>query len=248
MGYTVAFAGKGGVGKTTLAAMLVRYLVENGAESVLAVDADPNNNLHIPLQVEVKRTIGDMREEFASNTLSVSGMSKERMLEYKLQELLVEADGFDLLPMGRPEGPGCYCYVNHILRNYIDILQGNYSFVVLDTEAGLEHLSRRTAKDVDLLIIVSQPTLASVLAVERIAELARSLPITVKAMTVVMNMVTSSPPEELLGRIKAISLEVAATLPYDTDLSGFGMTGGKSVDICPQILPLFGRILKKEPW
>jgi CO dehydrogenase maturation factor len=247
MGYTVAFVGKGGVGKTTLSAQLVRFLVNRKAGSVLAVDADPNNNLHLALGVKVQKTIGDMREELAKDTLSSPGISKERIFEYKLQELLVEEKGFSLLAMGRPEGQGCYCYVNHILRRYLDILQDDYAYVVIDTEAGMEHLSRRTTRNLDLMLIVSQLTEASVLATERITELARSLPVGVKAMGVILNMVVSfsnSTSEKLRNRIKKIPLEVLAEVPYDEKMSGFGE--GTSGDICPQVAALYERILRKE--
>ncbi|MCX7702922.1 MAG: AAA family ATPase [Planctomycetota bacterium] len=245
MGYTTAFVGKGGVGKTTLAAQLVRFLVARKKGSVLAVDADPNNNLHLALGISAPRTIGEVREELASDTLSNPAISKERIVEYKLQELLVEEKGFSLLAMGRPEGQGCYCYVNHILRRYLDILQNDFSYVVIDTEAGMEHLSRRTTKDVDLMLIVSQPTESSLLAVERIASLARKLPISVKAMAVILNMVTPPLSEKITERIKSISLEIVSVVPYDSRISGFGIAD-ENENICPPLESLFEGIASKK--
>ncbi|RKY14788.1 MAG: hypothetical protein DRP82_03230 [Planctomycetota bacterium] len=212
---TVAFVGKGGVGKTSLAADLVRYLVEQKAGSVLAVDADPNHNLDLALGVEVKKTIADLRDDVMRQALKIPpGMSKERLIEYGVFEALAEADGFALLTMGRPEGPGCYCYVNHVLRRVLEVLVKDYDYVVMDCEAGMEHLNRRTTQDVDLMLVVCQPTRASVVAAERIASIAEKLPIGVKRMCAVLNMLHSEAPEAVVEKIKAIPLEIVAEIPY----------------------------------
>ena len=212
---TVAFVGKGGVGKTSLAADLVRYLVEHKAGSVLAVDADPNHNLDLALGVEVKKTIADLRDDVMRQALKIpAGMSKERLIEYGVFEALVEADGFALLTMGRPEGPGCYCYVNHVLRRVLEVLVKDYDYVVMDCEAGMEHLNRRTTHDVDLLVVVCQPTRASVVAAERIAYITEKLPIGIKRMCAVLNMLHSEAPKAVVEKIKAIPLEIAVEIPY----------------------------------
>ncbi|MHB9090935.1 MAG: ATP-binding protein, partial [Chloroflexota bacterium] len=161
MTITIAVAGKGGTGKTTLAALLIRYLRENQVGSVLAIDADPSSNLNQALGMSVEHSVGDIREEMlekVGKNAMEPGMAKADYLEYRIQESLVEGSGVDLLAMGRPEGPGCYCAANNMLRVSVDRLAKNYDFVVIDNEAGLEHLSRRTTRDVDVLLVVSDPT------------------------------------------------------------------------------------------
>lgn len=214
--FSVAFVGKGGVGKTTLAADLILYLAEQKTGSVLAVDADPNHNLDIALGLKVKRTIADLREEVLQKALKLApGMDKERLIEYGVFEALLEENNFALLTMGRPEGPGCYCYVNHVLRRVLDVLVKDYDYLVMDCEAGMEHLSRRTTHDVDLLLVVCQPTIVSVLAAERIVSIAHKLPVNVRQTKVILNMVTrNGVPEEVVERIKAIPLEITCSLPY----------------------------------
>ena len=141
MAYTIAMAGKGGTGKTTMAALAVRALLDLGAKSVLAVDADPNACLHEALGVEVERSVGEITEEMLENANSnPNGMSKDAWLEYNVQRYVVEAPQFDLLSMGRPEGAGCYCYANNLVRGCIDALTKSYRAIVMDNEAGLEHL------------------------------------------------------------------------------------------------------------
>ena len=186
MSFLTAVAGKGGVGKSTLSAMLVRALSESGV--VLAVDADPNSNLGQKLGTDVPGTVGQVRE----GLLSKGGqpprdMSKQEYLKLKLREILAEGYGFDLLTMGRPEGPGCYCYVNNLLRVFVDQLMDSYSHVIIDNEAGMEHLSRRTAKEMDLLILVSDPTAVGVATAVRLSELADELDLKVKRKVLLIN-------------------------------------------------------------
>jgi CO dehydrogenase maturation factor len=219
MAYIVALAGKGGTGKTTVAALLVSLLLQDKRGPVLAVDADPNYNLGLALGVKVNRTIADVREQVMQEKLSIpQDMSKERIVEYEIQKVLEERKGFALLTMGRPEGPGCYCYINHILRKYLDILTADYKSVIIDNEAGMEHLSRRTTNNVDHLIITALPETASVLAAERISGMARSLPVTVRRISVILNRVRDSVPEHLLKRLEKSSLPVLARVPYDGKL------------------------------
>ncbi|MEM2305707.1 MAG: AAA family ATPase, partial [Candidatus Methanomethylicia archaeon] len=145
MTFTIAVSGKGGSGKTTVSALIIDYLNRNKLGSVLAVDADPNTNLNEALGIEIKKTLGEVREELLK--IGELTSSREDYFEYLIySEVIAEGDGFDLLPMGRPEGPGCYCYINHVLRKIIDKLSRNYDYVIMDTEAGLEHLSRRTTR------------------------------------------------------------------------------------------------------
>ena len=182
----IALAGKGGVGKTTLGGMLVRYLVEKvGAGPVLAVDADPNSNLNEVLGVSVHSTIGEAREKLKQDV--PTGMSKDSWLEYKVQEAVIEAKGFDLLVMGRPEGPGCYCAANSMAKKYIDALKGNYSFVVVDNEAGMEHMSRLVTQDVDVLYVISDPTPRGILTVSRILSIINELGLHIARTVVIVN-------------------------------------------------------------
>ncbi len=182
----IAVAGKGGVGKTTIGGMLVRYLVEkvkNGP--VLAVDADPNSNLNEVLGVRVHSTIGEAREKLREDV--PTGMSKDSWVEYKVQEAVIEARGFDLLVMGRPEGPGCYCAANSMAKRYIDALKDNYSFVVVDNEAGMEHMSRLVTQNVDVLYVVSDPTPRGILTVSRILSIINELGLHIGKTVVVVN-------------------------------------------------------------
>jgi len=188
MSFLIAVAGKGGVGKSTLSALLVRILSEE--DTVLAVDADPNSNLGRKLGTEVPGTVGQVRE----GLLSKGGqpprdMSKQEYLKLKLREILAEGEGHDLLTMGRPEGPGCYCYVNNLLRVFVDQLMDSYRYVVIDNEAGMEHLSRRTAREMDLLILVSDPTAVGAETVARLSELADELDLRVKRKVLLINAV-----------------------------------------------------------
>jgi CO dehydrogenase maturation factor len=226
MGYVVAVSGKGGTGKSTLAAMLVSELVASRAGSVLAVDADPNYNLGFLLGQDVRETAADVREHFMQSKLDPpSGMSKERAVEYGIQKAVQECDGFDLVTMGRPEGPGCYCAINNILRRYLDVLTGDYSYVVVDNEAGMEHLSRRTTNRVDLLLMVTQALPASIAAVERIVEISRSLPITVKKREIVLNQLKQETAGVVEERLARLDVPVAARIPYDPELEATMLRG-----------------------
>ncbi|HHT9120243.1 MAG TPA: nucleotide-binding protein [Candidatus Hypogeohydataceae bacterium YC41] len=197
MSFTIALAGKGGTGKTTLAALTVRYIIETLGESTLGVDADPNSSLGHALGVEYEKAISDIREGVIEKRLDLpAGMSKERYIEYCIEECIVERPKFDLLVMGRPEGPGCYCYVNNLLRKYLDKLGTNYSYVVLDNEAGMEHLSRRTTNRVDLMLVVCEPTVVGVLTAKRIIKLTDTLPLSIKEKAFVLNKV----PHDILDK------------------------------------------------
>ena len=172
MPYSIALAGKGGTGKTTLAGMLIRYLVQNNKIPILAVDADCNANLNEVLGLNVGDTLGNAREDMKKGDVP-SGMTKDIFMEMKLEEAVVEADGFDLIVMGQPEGAGCYCAANSLLTSFLERLQGNYPYIVMDNEAGMEHISRLTTSNVDTLLIVSDPSRRGLQAAVRIDELAR---------------------------------------------------------------------------
>jgi CO dehydrogenase maturation factor len=214
-GTILAFSGKGGSGKTTLAAMTLRGLVRAGVRPVLAVDADPNATFGLTLGADVSGTIADLRDRMGEAAIEVTAIPKERLLGQWLGELLTEEAGFDLLTMGRPEGPKCYCYVNALLRRYLKELRGNYAAVVVDCEAGMEYLSRLTVDDVDALVLVAEATVVGLTTARRIAKLADSLPVRVKRRVLALNKVgaEAEPPAAEAPRVDAV-----VRVPYDEDI------------------------------
>ena len=186
----IAVAGKGGTGKTTLAAGLVRMCLEDKAGPVLAVDADPNSNLGMVLGLQEPTTLAEIREQQEVP----QGMSRPEYMSLRVQECVAEGKGVDLISMGRPEGPGCYCAVNHLLRNELSKLQHGYPVVIMDNEAGMEHLSRRTTDDVDVLLVVLGPDKASAIAAQRILAMIPHLKIKVGRVLLVAARCDSMPP------------------------------------------------------
>jgi CO dehydrogenase maturation factor len=179
MGINIAVAGKGGTGKTTISSLIIRALLDKKSGSVLALDADPNSNLNELLGIKVSRTIGGIVEDFKKEgaSLSSSTMYKDQMVEMNIHQSIIEGKGFDLVVMGRGEGPGCYCAANNLFKKYIDMLQDNYDYVVMDNEAGMEHLSRKTTHNIDYLLIISDPSPRSILTAARLRDLSRELSI-----------------------------------------------------------------------
>jgi CO dehydrogenase maturation factor len=226
---TLAVAGKGGTGKTTISALIIDHLTKSGRGPILAIDADPSTNLNLALGVPLDDTVGDVREETATAVgggQAMAGMSKWDYLDFRINEALVEERGFDLLAMGRPEGPGCYCAANNILRASVDRLSEAYDYVVIDNEAGLEHLSRRTTRDVDLLLLVSDPTLRGIIAAGRVAELVSELKTHVGATVLVVNRVNGDHlPYPLLKAIEEHHLELAGLIPTDPGVSELDALG-----------------------
>ncbi|MDD5686623.1 MAG: AAA family ATPase [Elusimicrobia bacterium] len=206
----IAVAGKGGVGKSTVSSLIVKHLIERGKKPVLAVDADPNANLGYYLGVDYKMTVSDLREEeFKKNP---SGISKIEWLDMKMQECITETDkGFDLLVMGRPEGPGCYCAVNNILRTFLKKLNKQYPFIIVDNEAGMEHLSRLTNDEVDTLFIVTEPTNISFLAAKNVKKTAESLPIKIHKKYLIVNKFKDKNTNKVDG------LETIGNINYNED-------------------------------
>ena len=196
MSFTIAVSGKGGTGKTTLAGMIIRFLLDKGKGPILAVDADSNSNLNEVLGVKLRSTIGDARETMKKDV--PVGMTKDIWFEYKVQEALTEAKGFDLIAMGRPEGPGCYCAANTLARKCLDLLTGNYQYIVIDNEAGMEHFSRLTTRDVDLLFIVSDSSQRGILTASRIRDLIHELDLRIVREVLVINRVQGEPGPEIL--------------------------------------------------
>jgi CO dehydrogenase maturation factor len=236
MSYTIAITGKGGVGKTTLAGLMVTRLIGRGCRPVLAVDADPNTCLDTVLGVAIRQTIGGVREEarqIAGKGLS-AGVSKQELLEMKISESLVEGADFDFLAMGRPEGPGCYCYANNVLKNALGEIAVNYPYVVLDNEAGLENLSRRIVQKVDLLVLVADPSRRGLETVRRLHALAREMDIAYDGLAIVVNRLRQA---ALPAYAEAIGRETAAQfmvgLPDDGDAASLAERGGAVSELPP---------------
>ena len=230
MPFSIALAGKGGCGKTTLAGMLVRYLVSHSKIPVLAVDADCNANLNEVLGLEVKDTLGNAREDMKKGDVP-SGMTKDIFMEMKLEEAVAEAHGFDLIVMGQPEGAGCYCAANTLLTNFLERLQDNYPFIVMDNEAGMEHISRLTTKNVDVLLIVSDPSRRGLQAAVRINELAKCLNIGVGKSYVVINMAKEAPSQKAVQMIEEAQLELIGTVPDDDLIYEYDFEGLPTFEI-----------------
>ena len=234
MTITFAVAGKGGTGKTTFTALLIRYLRENGRTPILAIDADPSANLNLVLGMELTDTIGDIREEaleqVSTGTFRV-GISKPEYFDLKVNECLVESSNVDLLAMGRPEGAGCYCAANSILRVCIDRLGNDYACVVIDNEAGMEHISRQTTRDIDILFIVSDPTVRGLTAGKHIVELIDELGSRIKNTYLVLNRLHGALPETLLLLTRQLGIELIGTLPADPQIAEFDMIGRPLVEI-----------------
>ena len=226
MGKVIAMAGKGGTGKTTLSALVIGYLRKKGLKPILAVDADPSSNLVDALGLTVNKSLGTAREDFFETKGNLPpGMTKETYLEMKLHEILVESPGLDLLVMGRPEGPGCYCYANNILRRHLDVLIKNYPFVVMDNEAGMEHLSRRTTQGVDYLLFVSDYSLRGIRTVGKIRELIDELKLSVKEKHLVVDRVPNGMDPVFSQEVRDLGLNLLGAIPEDTLISEYEMKG-----------------------
>lgn len=224
MTFSIAIAGKGGTGKTTLSALLIRALREAGKQPILAVDADPNSNLAEALGVDPGRPLAEIREQGTTPEGSpASGVGRVRTVEDEIQRAVTEAEGFDLVTMGRPEGPRCYCAVNNLLRKSLDELSKNYTAVLVDNEAGMEHISRRTTNDVDVLIVVMNTTLPSIRAAQRILELSHQLPIQIARRVMLVNRVGSGRATEVVEReLAGFQVERMPDVPQDDAVESAG--------------------------
>jgi len=240
---TIALAGKGGVGKTTIAGMLIKYLVDNGKGPVLAIDADPSANLNMVLGLDMDWTIGDIREDMLAQVKESltaggatmgslpGGISKREHLEYQVRASLSEGDYFDLIAMGQPEGPGCYCAVNHNLREVVDSIGKNYAFIVIDNEAGMEHLSRRTTRDVEHLLIVSDPSQRGIVAAGRIAEFRNELDINIENTYLILNRLNGTVPEILQEKIDRMDVPLLGVVPANDELIEFDLSGRPLIEL-----------------
>ncbi len=234
---TVAIAGKGGVGKTTIAAMLIKYLMQHGSGAILAIDADPSSNLNMVLGLELEWTVGDIREDMLAQVKESltaggaamgalrGGLSKRDYLDYHVRSSLAEGERFDLIAMGRSEGAGCYCAVNHNLRQVVDALSKNYRYVVIDNEAGMEHLSRRTTRDVQILLVVSDPTQRGLVAAQRIASFRHELDINIEKTYLVLNRLEGPMHPALEATISGMEIPLLGVVPGDEQLVQFEFSG-----------------------
>ncbi len=242
---TIAVAGKGGTGKTTVCAMVVRYLIHHGLGPVLAIDADPSSNLNLVLglPLEDQDTVGHIREDMLEQVQTdsaagvmtgglVGGLTKHDYFDYHIRSIIVEGDNVDLLAMGRPEGPGCYCPANNAMRLVIDRMSDQYPFVVMDNEAGLEHLSRRTTRNVEHLLVVTDPSQRGVVAAQRVAELVTELDIEIGQAYVIVNRAPlGAIPAPLKASVEAIGVPLLGVIPADEALMEFEFSGRPLVEL-----------------
>ncbi len=224
MTVNIAVAGKGGTGKTSVTSLVVRYLLKNELGTVLAVDADPNSNLAENLGLQVRQTVGRILNEFQGDKLNIPpGMTKESYLEYHLNVAITESKGLDLITMGRGEGPECYCYPNVVIRKLIDEWAKNYAFVVMDNEAGMEHLSRRTTQNVDELLLVSDHSVKGLRAVARVRDLVEELKLAITRESVIINQVPGQIDPLLRQEMERLGIVPAAVIPVDEDLKRYDL-------------------------
>lgn len=240
---TIALAGKGGVGKTTVAGMVIKYLAQNQPGSILAIDADPSSNLNMVLGLDLEWTVGDIREDMLAQVKSTlvqggaamgglpGGVSKREYLEYHVRSSLAEGSRFDLIAMGRGEGQGCYCAVNHNLREVVDGLSKHYAYVVIDNEAGMEHLSRRTTRDVQHLLIVSDPSQRGLVAAQRIADMSKELDIRIENSYLIINRLQAELPADARDFAEKLGIPLLGTINADDELAAFDYSGRPLVEL-----------------
>lgn len=235
---TIAVAGKGGVGKTAIAALLINHLSQK--RPVLAIDADPSTNLNLALGLPLKETVGRLREDMTEDITKgrlPAGVSKQELLDMKIRQALVESSRIDLLAMGRPEGPGCYCAANHMLRLSIDRLAKNYDYTVIDCEAGMEHISRQTTRDIDFLLVISDLTVRGILTAGRMKELMGELRTKVGKTYLIVNRVKDGLPEEIKKTIDDFGLNLITTIAEDPYLEALEIRGAPIIEL-PRESPL----------
>jgi len=247
MGKIIAMAGKGGTGKTTTAALIVRMIKDNKLGSVLAIDADPNSNLGETLGVKSIDNIGNILDDIGNNLDKIpTGMTKERFIQHQVQAAIQEEDGFDILSMGKPEGPGCYCYVNNVLRGVITKLIENYDYIIIDNEAGLEHLSRRTTRFADELIVVSDASSVGLKSAKKIIELVKQLKFQVKKSFLLVNRFNKNIDHV---KVKETGLDYLGSLSWDRKIEDLSLKGKSIFELesNAQILKELG-LLGEQLW
>ena len=251
MSKVIAMAGKGGTGKTTTSALLIHYLIQRRMTPVLAVDADANANLNELLGLEVGMTLGEIRKEIKGDI--PPGMSRDQFMEMKIHQALIEESGFDLLVMGQPDGPGCYCAANQYLAMTMDKLAENYTWIIVDNEAGMEHLSRMNLRTIDHLLIISDPSARGILTARRIADITGPLQLDVRARHLIVNRAPDPVPPALKEKIdqavaEADDMELAGIISSSDELIDQELSGRSLLELDPdtpvvhQAFALFDRI------
>jgi len=230
MPFSIALAGKGGTGKTTLAGLLLKYLVKTGKTPILAVDADSNANFNEVLGLEFEQTLGNAREEMKKGIVP-GGMTKDVFMSMKLEQAIVESEGYDLIVMGQPEGQGCYCAANTLLTGFLDRLTDNYPYIVMDNEAGMEHISRLTTSNVDILLVVSDTSRRGIQAAVRINKLAKDLNIGVGKSYLIINQIKNGIPEAVSNILNAEDLELAGMIPMDNTIYDYDLNGQPTIEM-----------------
>jgi len=229
----IALAGKGGTGKTTTTALLLKYLLEKKKTPVLLVDADPNANLNELLNLTVGLTIGQVRKEIKGEI--PAHISRDQFMEMKVHQALIEESGFDLLVMGQPDGPGCYCAANQFLAMAMDHLASNYNYILVDNEAGMEHLSRLNLTTIDHLLVISDPSARGVMTAGRISEITKPLNLKVEKKWLIVNRVPNPPPAALLTKIEhtvqEADLPLAGIVHSSDDLINQELSGKSYLDL-----------------
>ncbi|MGB2799597.1 MAG: AAA family ATPase [Dehalococcoidia bacterium] len=232
MGFNIAVSGKGGSGKTSIAGLIIRYLTKNGKGPILAIDADPNSNLGESLGIDAGKTVGLMLDEFQRDKINIPpGFTKEAYLEYKMNEVVAETKQIDLITMGRGEGPECYCYPNLILKKFADSLAKNYDYTVMDNEAGMEHLSRRTTQNVDALLIISDHSIKGVRTVARIKEIVSQLKLVVHKQLIVISFVPSALDPLITEELSRLGIEPAGIIPWDEEVREYDIKQKPLLDL-----------------
>ncbi|BDZ69495.1 AAA family ATPase [Methanobacterium petrolearium] len=229
----IAVSGKGGTGKTLVSSLLIKSLKDT-EKDILAIDADPDSNLPEALGVDVHKTVGDVREDLKEDTTKgriPAGMNKWDILDYKIMESIIETPNFDLLVMGRPEGSGCYCAVNNMLRRIIENLSSNYDVIVIDAEAGLEHLSRRTTQNVDVMLVVTDKSKRGILTAQRIGQLADELDIKFQDLYLVLNRVNPENEDEIVQKVRETGLDMVGIIHEDDEVTQFDIEGRPLVEL-----------------
>lgn len=231
---TIAFAGKGGTGKTTVAALLLHTLTPKVRGPMLAIDADPASNLHLALGYPMPSTVGEIREAMTeavqSGELGVS-ISRHDYLDREVRMAIEEGQKMDLIAMGRPEGPGCYCAFNHMLREILDTIGRSYEYVVIDNEAGMEHISRRTTRDVDLLLLVTDPTIRGVRTAAGMIDLSKEVDVNVKNIMLIVNRVPGELPQPLQEAIDELDVGITTMIPADENVNRLDALGQPLVNL-----------------
>ncbi len=246
----IALAGKGGTGKTTTTALLLKYLLDNKKTPILLVDADPNANLNELLGLKVDLTIGQVRKEIKGEI--PAHISRNQFMEMKVHQALIEESGFDLLVMGQPDGPGCYCAANQFLAMAMDHLAANYQYIVVDNEAGMEHLSRLNLTAIDHMLVISDPSARGIMTAGRISEITKPLNLKVQAKWLIVNRAPNPVPSALMAKIEHTVQETELPLAgifhasddlIDQELSGRSyLTLGREVPVISEAYAAFDTI------